>query len=283
MRVAIIYYRHCTNFEIRDLLLRVPNTQVATFLLLDNKLTTLDGSHVTPHEIVFVSDAYILDPKIPHKIKENLHHYLDIFAVTYLYGKMDEQKSVPHTFLRSKTLEIKATHDDIEQSLATLWTTIAHPVRIKKGERISRDISSIHELRRQTLPHLLQGEHMECIYQPKGRKLICTLVRNARGKKVYATPLFEKISHTFSDKLSSASLSHNDKEKIIKRLEDLFAHYPTIPTLHVELTHTPKGIYLMHAAPIQSLRNECLPETLHAVGMQSSEVLASCFASLSTK
>jgi len=173
--------------------------------------------------------------------------------------------------------------DDIERTLATLWTTIPHPVRLRKKDGMSQDISSIHELRRQTLPHILQGERMECIYQPKGRKLTCTLVRNARGKKVYTTPLFERISHQFQDKLSSASLSHNDKEKIIKRLEELFAHYPSVPVLHVELTQTPKGIYLMHAAPIQDVNKEQIPTPLHAVGMQSHEVLNSCFASLSTK
>lgn len=283
MRVALIYYRHCANFEIRDLLLSVPNTQVAIFLLLDNKLSTLDGGYITPHDIALVSDTYILDPQTPHYIKENLHHYFDTFAVAHLYGKINEQKSMPHAFLTSKILEIKETHDDVERSLATLWTTMAHPIRIKRKGHISQNISSVHELRRQALPYLLQGEHMECIYQPKGRKLTCTLVRNARGKKVYATPLFEKITHTFGDKLSSTSLSHSDKEKIIKKLEELFAHCPTIPTLHVELTHTQKGIYLMHAAPIQSLNSEHIPETLHAVGMQPYEVLTSCFASLPTK
>lgn len=283
MRVALIYYRHYGNFEMRDLLLRLPNTEVTSYVLQDSTLFTQEGKHITVHDIALTHDIYALDPYIPHTIKENLHHYFETYALTHLYGKTHEQKSVPHTFLLSKSLDIKATHTDIEQSLATLWTTIAHPVRVKRKEHISPDISSIHELRRQTLPYLLQGEHMECVYQPKGRKLMCTLVRNARGKKIYTTPLFEKITHTFGDKLSSASLSRNDKEKIIKKLEELFEHYPPMPTLHVELTQTPKGMYLMHAAPMRSLNGEHIPETLRAIGMQPYEVLTSCLSSLPTK
>lgn len=283
MRIALICWQNSSFLKIKDLLSYLPDVQIGSYEFVNNVLFSENGKQVSFHDVVMESDVYILDPKIPHFIKENLHHYFEGFSVSHIYGKSEKKENVPHDFLVSKKVQIGDIKNDIEQTLANLWTTIAHPVRVRRKESVSSDISSIHELRSQTLPHILQGEHMECVYQPKGRRLICTLVRNARGKKVYTTPLFEKISHAFSDKIFSASLSHIDKERIIKKLENLFAHYPDFPTLHIELMHTPRGIYLMHAAPIVHIDRKSIPETLHAVGMQPQEILSACLTSLSTK
>lgn len=284
MRIALINHSYNRiNPEIGDLFSRVPGVLLTQFYLEHNKLFTLDGQHTTVHDIAINNDLYVLDPDIPYQVKENLHHYFDVFSVLPVYGETHELKNMPHDFLLPKSAELQSTHSDIERALVTLWTTITHPIRVKKSGEVSRAISSVHELRKIALPHVLKGEHLECVYQPKGRKLVCTLLRNARGKKVYTTPLFEKIEHSSGSKLTSSSLSHGEKEKIIKRLEELFSHYPTTPTLHVELTHTPKGIYLMHATPLQNVNSKAIPDTLHAVGMKPYEVLSSCLASLPAK
>ena len=284
MRVALVHYSSIrSNSLVRELLLRVPGAEVNSFYLNHDRLFTQEGNVITVHDIAIQNDVYVLDPRIAFEIRENLHHYFEMYAVAHIYGKTHAFTVAPHGFSTSKSLEIRDTENNIEQALVSLWTTIPHPVRIKRKGEISQEISSIHELRRHTLPHMVKGEKMECIYQPKGRKLTCTLLRNTRGKKVYTTPLFEKITHTFGDKLFSSSLSHNEKEKIIKKLEELFAHYPSMPTLHVELTHTPKGIYLMHAAPLHDISPDVIPATLQAVGMHPYEVLISCLTSLPAK
>lgn len=283
MRIALIYSRDSYLSAIKDMLFRLPEVECTPFLLIDGVLFTQDGEQLSLHDIALWTSAYILDPNIPHQIKENIHHYFDAFAVPHLYGQTHLRHNAAHDFLVSKVLEIQDGGDDIERALVDVWTTLAHPVRVRRKENTSSNISSIHELRRQTLPHMMQGERIECVYQPKGRRLACTLVRHARGKKVYTSPLFEKITHDSGDKLSSAALSIAEKENIIRRLEKFFEHYPTFPTLHVELMYTPKGIYLMDAMPIQNIDRAHIPDTLHAIGMQPHEIITSCLTLLSTK
>ena len=284
MRIAFVHsYNSQTLSQIKELFLGVPNITLSEYYFDGKMLLDTQGKHITIHDIARENNAYLLDSHIPIQIQENLHHYFDTQGVDHIFGKMDEKNNAPHDFLLAKSIGVQAIHDDFERSLATLWTTIPHPVRIRKGEKISEEISSIHELRRHALPPLSQGENIECVYQPKGRKLTCTLVRNARGKKVYTTPLFEKITHPSGVKLSSSSLSQQAKESIIVKLETLFSHYPTFPTLHVELTHTPRGLYLMHAVPIRNFTHEVIPDTLHAIGMQPREILTACLVSLSIK
>jgi hypothetical protein len=284
MRIAFVHsYNSQPIPQTKELFLSVPNIEFSEYFFDGKKLLNAQGTHVTLQDIAIENDAYLLDSHIPAQIQENIHHYFDMHGGVHVFGKTYEKKDAPHDFLLAKSMNVQAGHADLERALVTLWTGIPHPIRVRKEQKISEEISSIHELRRHALPALSQGENIECVYQPKGRKLTCTLVRNARGKKVYTTPLFEKITHPSGSKLSSSSLSHEVKENIIAKLETLFSHYPTFPTLHVELTHTPKGLYLMHAAPLQDFTKEIIPDTLHAIGMVPRELLAACLASLSTK
>lgn len=283
MRIALIYYSHNKKFQIEEVLFSVPNATVTSFYLKHNFLHDQNGKRISIHEVAVQSDVYVLDTSIPFDIRENLHIYFETHTVKHLYGKTSNLEIVPHEFLDSKVLQIQGKHSDLERELVTLWATISHPIRVKRKGKISYEISSVHELRRIALPHLVLGENIECVYQPKGRKLTCTLVRNARGKGVYSTPLFEKVQYQSGTKLFSSSLSFTEKEKIIKKIEKLFSHYPFLPTLHVELTLTSKGIYLMHAAPLHEITKHIIPETLIAVGMRPSEVLISCLTHLPTK
>lgn len=284
MRIAFVYSLNNQFLsQIKELFLCVPNMQLLEYYFDGKKLLNAQGIHVTLHDIARGSDAYLLDSRIPTQIQENIHQYLNMQGVQHIFGKAYEKKDAPHDFLLAKSMSVHASHEDLERALATLWTNISHPIRVRREEKISEEISSIHELRRHALPPLSQGENIECVYQPKGRKLTCTMVRNARGKKVYTTPLFEKITHPSGVKLSSSSLSQQVKESIIAKLETLFSHYPTFPTLHVELTHTLKGLYLMHAVPVRDFTHEVIPDTLHAIGMLPRELLTACLTSLSTK
>lgn len=283
MRIALIYQSHNKKFQIEEVLFSVPNTTVTSFYLKHNFLHDQSGKRISLHEVATQSDVYVLDTSIPFDIRENLHAYFETYTVQHLYGKTSNFEVVPHEFLDPKVLQVHGKHPDLERELVTLWTTISHPIRVKRKGKISYEISSVHELRRVALPHLALGENIECVYQPKGRKLTCTLIRNARGKAVYGTPLFEKIQSQSGTKLFSSSLSFVEKEKIIKKIEKLFSHYPFLPTLHVELTLTQKGIYLMHAAPLHEITKYAIPETLTAVGVQPSEVLMSCLMPLPAK
>lgn len=283
MRIALIYYSHNKKLQTEEILFSVPHAVVISYHLKNNILYTDQGKRISLHEVAVHSDVYVLDSTIPFDIRENLHTYFETYTVYHLYGKASDVEIAPHDFLNAKTLEVHGKHPDFERELVNLWTTISHPIRVKRKGKISQEISSVHELRRVALPHLVLGENIKCIYQPKGRKLTCTLVRNARGKTVYSTPLFEKIAHKTGNTLFSSSLSRDEKEKIIKKVENIFSHFPFLPTLHVELTLTPKGIYLMHAAPLHEITKYSIPETLTAVGMHPSEVLKSCLVSLSTE
>lgn len=283
MRIALIYYSRNKKSQIEEALFSVPNTTVTSYHLKQNLIYTNKGGTISLHEIAIQSDVYVLDEDIPFDIRENLHAYFEMYTVRHLYGKTGGIEITPHEFLDSKTLEMHGKHPDLERGIVTLWTTISHPIRVKRKGKISHEISSVHELRRVVLPHLVSGENIECVYQPKGRKLTCTLVRHARGKAVYSTPLFEKVQHQFEEELFSSPLSIAEKEKIIKKIETIFSFYPTLPTLHVELTHTPKGVYLMHAAPLHEITKRVMPKTLLAVGMQPSEVLQSCLVHVSAK
>lgn len=284
MRIAFVHSRNDQSLsQIEELFLSIPSMQLSEYYFTGKMLLNTQGEHTTLHDIAKENDAYLIDSLIPIQIRTNIHHYFDGQGVSHIFGKTYEAKNPPHDFLLAKSMNVEAGHSDLERALATLWTSIPHPIRVRREEKISEEVSSIHELRKHTLPSLFQGEDIECVYQPKGRKLTCTLVRNARGKKVYTTPLFEKINHTSRVKLSSSSLSAQVKEDIIAKLETLFSHYPTFPTLHVELTHTPKGLYLMHAVPVRDFTHEVIPDTLHAIGMQPRELLTACLASLSAK
>lgn len=283
MRIALIYYSHIKKIQTEETFLSLPDVTVTSYYLKHNILYTDKGENISLHEIAIQSDVYVLDADIPFDVRENLHVYFENYTVHHLYGKTGDVEIVPHEFLDSKAIEVHRNHSDLERELINLWTTISHPIRVKRKGKISHEVSSVHELRRIALPHLISGENIACIYQPKGRKLTCTLIRNARGKSVYSTPLFEKIKYQSKDKLFSAALSFNEKEKIIKKIEDLFSHYPSLPTLHVELTLTAKGVYLMHAAPLHEVTKETIPETLTAIGMQPSEVLRSCLIHLPAK
>lgn len=283
MRIALIYYSYNKKSQIEEVIFSIPNTIITSYHLKHNLLYTNECKKISLHEVAIQNDVYVLDTTIPFDIRENLHIYFETYAVRHLYGKMSNLEITPHGFFNSKALEVNGKHPDLERELVNLWTTISHPIRVKRKGKISHEVSSVHELRRIALPHLVSGENIECVYQPKGRKLACTLVRNARGKSVYSTPLFEKVRHHTGSKLFSSSLSFAEKEKIIKNIENLFSCYPSIPTLHVELTLTPKGIYLMHVAPLNEIGKNIIPETLTAVGMQPSEVLKSCLMHLSTK
>lgn len=283
MRIALIYRSQNKKFQIEEILFCVPSTSITSYYLKNNFLYNQSGKRVSLHDVATQSDIYVLDTSIPFDIRENLHVYFETYTVRHLYGKTNHVELISHDFLDPKTLKIDGKHPDLEQGIATTWTTIPHPIRVKRKGKISYEISSVHELRRIALPHLTLGENIECVYQPKGRKLTCTLIRNARGKSVYATPLFEKVQHKSGTKLFSSSLTITEKEKIIKKIENLFSHYPYIPTLHVELTLTPKGIYLMHAAPLHEITKNTIPGTLTAVGMRPSEILKSCLIHLSTK
>lgn len=283
MRIALICYSQNKKFQMEEILFCVPDTTTTSYYLKHNSLYSQSGKRVSLHDVAIQSDIYVLDTSIPFDIRENLHLYFETYTVHHLYGKTSRIEVVSHEFLDPKTLKIDAKHPDLEQGLATTWMTIPHPIRVKRKGKISYEISSVHELRRIALPHLALGENIECVYQPKGRKLTCTLIRNARGKSVYTTPLFEKVQYKSGTKLFSSSLSFAEKEKIIKKIENLFFHYPHVPTLHVELTLTPKGIYLMHAAPLHEITKNTIPGTLTAVGMQPSEILKSCLMHLPTK
>ncbi len=284
MRIAFVHSGNDQSLsQIQELFLSVSGIQLSEYYFTGKILLSTQGKHTTLHDIAKENDAYLIDSLIPIQIRTNIHHYFDGQGVRHIFGRTYESKNPSHDFLLAKSMNVEAGHSDLERALVTLWTSIPHPIRVRKEEKISEEISSIHELRKHALPSLFQGENIECVYQPKGRKLTCTLVRNARGKKVYATPLFEKISHPSGVRLSSSSLSHQIKENIIAKLENLFGHYSTFPTLHVELTHTPKGLYLMHAVPVRDFTKEIIPDTLRAIGMQPTELLSACLASLSTK
>ncbi len=283
MRIALIYYSQNKKTQIEEVFFSVPDTTVVLYHLKHNILYTEKGKIISLHEVATQSDVYVLDTSIPFDIRENLHIYFETYTVHHLYGKMSSLEVIPHEFLEPKTLKVDGKHHDLERELATLWTTMPHPIRVKRKGKISYEVSSVHELRRIVLPHLALGENIECVYQPKGRKLTCTLVRNARGKSIYITPLFEKVQHQSGAKLFSSTLSLVEKEKIIKKIEKLFSNHPLLPTLHIELIITPKGIYLMHMAPLHEITKYTISETLAAVGMQPSELLKSCLMHLPTK
>lgn len=284
MRIAYVcIISNQTNVQIKELFLRVPDVEFFEYYLDNGMLFTHEGKYIPAYDVTTISDVYILDSSIPTQVQENLHYYFDMHGMVHLFGKTYIKNNSVHGLLLAKSDNVCDTNDDIERKIVSLWTSMPHPICVKKEETISEEISSIHELRRHIIPYVFQGKYVECIYQPKGRKLACTFLRNARGKKIYVTPLFEKITYHGSDKLFSASLLHEDKEKIIKKLENLFSHYPSFPVLHIELTHTPHGLYLMHATPLYNLTNEVIPGTLRAIGMQPFEILTSCISSLPTK
>lgn len=281
MRVAIIKHSKKNNIsKIKDIFSRVSNVEILEFFIDEGKIFTQEGERTTLQNIVETCDTYIFSTTFPHFLRENIMHYFDVHNVPHLYGKMNDRVVVSDEFLLTKSVQVDQNYQDIEHIVAKIWSTMLHPIRLKNKHLISKEIHSVSDLRIHALPRMIQGEMFECVYQPKGRNLVCTLLRNVRGKKVYTTPLFEKITQGSQEKIFSSSLSFMNKQKIIAKLEELFSHYPTIPTLHVELVHTQKGLYIVHATPLNVQTTEMLPHTLHAVGVGGHDIVASCVSIL---
>lgn len=277
MRVAFIHHNLKNNETIETAFTSNQEVSFGEFFLLKNKIVDQDGSQVLPSEIAESFDLYALDPKIPHFRKENLQHYFDSHGLHSLFGISHTSTVAGHSFLIPTVAEIKDSNN-IEKSLVDMWVSMPHPIVIKKSGTLLREVSSIHDLRLHTLPHVLHGEYVECMHHPKGQKLVCTVMRNTRGKEVYTTPIFEKVMNGQGSKLIAFNASDEEKQRILKNLESFFVNHPTIPTLHIELLKNKQGMYLIHATTINSLSKDTLPETLSAVGIGSLDVLNACIS-----
>lgn len=282
MRVAFIHYNLKKDPTIAELFLANKTAELSEFFLVKERIIDEQGQEVIPSEIVENFDVYALDPKIPYLKKENLYHYFENHGLRNLYGSSQILGFSDHGFLDPISSEIKDS-GNIEKTLVDIWTSIPHPVSIKRRDLLSAEIFSVHELRLHALTHILHGEQVECVHQPKGQKITCTLLRNVRGKEVYTTPLFEKIKSVYGLKLTTFNVSDHEKNKIVRGLESFFSNHPAIPVLHVELVKNKKGIYVTHATSIGSLSKDLVPETLRAVGLTTTDVLNCCISHLSFK
>lgn len=282
MRIAFIHYNLKSSSIIKGFFAGNDSIKLSEFFLFKNRIIDENSFEILPSEIADHFDVYALDQNIPHLKKENLHHYFESHGLSNLYGAPHTFYPSSHSFLNPVIKELKNS-DNIEKSLVDVWTSIPHPVTIRRKEFVPDQVSSIHEFRLYTLPHLLRGECLECIHHPKGQTLICTAMRNTRGKEVYTTPIFEQIKTTHGSKIVTFNASDEEKQSILKNLESFFLHHPTIPTLHVELLKNKQGIYLIHATPINTLSKDLLPETLTAVGISTTDVLQACLSHTSFK
>ncbi len=252
----------------------ISHVALSRYFVEDKIVQNEQGARLSLQDIIEASDTFLFHPDFPYHIRHNLEAYFSVHGYKHLFGTMS-QYVLPYDFLEIQKKEVINSDEDIEHTIARLWGSLLHPVAIQKKNKPYEVARTIHDFRRHALPPLVQGEKLECFFEPKGRKLVCGFGRNIRGKAIYRTPLFE-IYDAKNVRLSS--LSFPEKESILQKLEPFFAVHGSLWGLTIELIHTSKGMHISSLVPIDTTHIHNVPIPFNSVGISGQDILTSCMA-----